>query len=122
MIAKGLIKPEAQMVRERKGQLPVDLGPQHALGRYITSVTCAECHGSKLEGDSTGNPKIPDLAVAGGYTRAEFERLITTGVPVGNRKLNEMMSGVAKSRFSRLTPHERDALYAYLKARAEKAQ
>jgi hypothetical protein len=33
-----------------------------------------------------------------------------------------MMSGVAKHRFSYLTQHERDALYAYLKARAEQPQ
>jgi hypothetical protein len=32
------------------------------------------------------------------------------------------MQSVAKTRFSRLTPHERDALYAYLKARAELPQ
>jgi mono/diheme cytochrome c family protein len=118
-IASGAYKPEAQLVRETAGQLPVDLGPQHALGRYITEVTCAECHGPKLEG---GDPysKAPNLIVVGGYSRAEFERLITTGVPIGNRKLKEMMSGVAKVRFTHLTPHERDALYAYLKARAER--
>ena len=34
--------------------------------------------------------------------------------------VREMMSGVAKTRFAYMTPHERDALYAYLKARAEK--
>jgi cytochrome c553 len=119
LIAKGVIKREAQLVQETKNQLPLDLGSQYVLGRYVASVTCAECHGPKLEGDPTGPVKIPNLVVAGGYTRAEFERLITQGVPTGGRKLNEMMSDVAKHRFSRLTPHERDALYAYLKARAE---
>ena len=97
--------------------MPVDLGLQYSLGRYITSVTCAECHGPKLEG-ATEPDKIPNLIVAGGYSRSEFERLITTGVPVGNRKLNEMMVEVAKERFPHLTPHERDALYDYLRARA----
>ena len=101
---------------------PVDLGPDYGLGRYIASTTCEECHGSDLKGQAGPMGKTPDLIVAGGYTRAEFERLITQGLPTGNRKLNPMMSGVAKYRFSRLTPHERDALYAYLKARAEKAQ
>jgi hypothetical protein len=32
------------------------------------------------------------------------------------------MGEVARERFSHFTPHERDALYAYLKARAERAQ
>ncbi|MEP7130650.1 MAG: c-type cytochrome [Sphingomicrobium sp.] len=119
-IAAGQYKPAVTGVRETKDVFPVDAGAQHALGRYIASVTCAECHSPKLEG-KPGDPvgKIPDLIVAGGYSRAEFETLITTGVPVGGRKLNPMMSGVAKTRFSHLTPHERDALYAYLKARAE---
>jgi cytochrome c553 len=120
MLAKGLIKPEAEMVRETKGVLPADLGPQYALGRYITAVTCAECHGLKLEGDPSGKP--PNLIVAGGYSRPEFDRLITQGIPTGGRKISEMMSGVAQTRFNHLTPHERDALYAYLKARAEKAR
>ena len=122
-IAAGKYKPAVKLVSETKGVLPVDLGQQYALGRYITSVTCAECHGPKLEGkpdDPVG--KIPNLVVAGSYTRAEVETLITKGVPVGGRKLNAMMSGVARTRFARLTPHERDALYAYLKARAEQPQ
>jgi mono/diheme cytochrome c family protein len=97
----------------------VDLGAPYALGRYITSVTCEECHGSNLEGKGPGKP--PNLIVAGGYTRDDFERLITRGIPTGNRKLKPAMTIVAQTRFSRLTPHERDALYAYLKARAERS-
>jgi len=117
-IASGAYKPEAQLVRETAAQLPIDVGPKYALGRYITEVTCAECHTPTLDG---GDPysKAPNLIVVGGYSRAEFERLMTTGVPTGNRKLRDMMAGVARLRFSRFTPHERDALYAYLKARAE---
>ena len=120
-IAAGVYKPAVQLVRERANQLPVDLGSKYALGRYITEVSCAECHGAKLE----GNPKdpigkIPDLAVAGGYTREEFERLATQGIPTGSRKLKPMMYYVAVGRLSHLTPHERDALYAYLKVRAER--
>jgi cytochrome c553 len=121
LIAKGVFKPEAQVVAETQNQQPIDLGPHFALGRYITLVTCAECHGPKLEG-GTEPDRIPDLVVVGGYSRGAFERLITTGVPVGKRKLNEMMIDVAQERFRGLTRHERDALYAYLKARAELPQ
>lgn len=120
-IASGDYKPAAQLVRETANQLPIDVGPQYALGRYITEVTCAECHGPRLE----GNPKNgipPNLIVAGGYTRAEFERLITEGIPTGGRTLRPLMAAVAKYRFSHLTRHERDALYAYLKARAGQQQ
>ena len=118
LIAAGVLKPAAAFVRESKGIAPVDLGPTHVLGRYITRVTCAECHGPELK----GNPRdTPDLVVAGGYTREQFETLMTSGKPVGGRKLR-LMDIVAPERFAKLTPHERDALYAYLKARADRPQ
>jgi len=122
MIAAGELKPAAEWVRLLKDKMPVDLGPKYTLGRYITMVTCAECHGEQLNGDPHPGPGAPpNLIVVGGYSRAEFDKLMTQGIPTGGRKLREMMSGVAKTRFSHLTPHERDELYAYLKARAEKA-
>ena len=121
-IASREVKPAHRLVAELRGVLPHDLGQDHAFGRYIAAVTCAECHGTKLEGHEDPDGKTPDLVVAGGYSRAEFERLITTGVPTGNRKLQELMQDVAKNRYSRLTPNERDALYAYLKARAQQPQ
>ena len=119
-IDTGQVKPEAQAVAEARLKPPVDLGPRYALGRYITSVTCAECHGSDLTGTKDVEPGLnsPNLIVAGAYTRADFERLMTTGVPVGGRKLR-LMDETARHRFTKMTPHERDALYAYLKARAE---
>jgi cytochrome c553 len=118
MIAKGELKTAKDTVEQDKSLAPVDLGPKYALGRYITRVTCAECHGPKLEGGKPGEP--PNLAVAGGYTRAEFETLMTKGIPAGGRKLkNPLMGEVARERFTHFTPHERDALYSYLHARAE---
>jgi cytochrome c553 len=120
LMAKGELKPVTVFVREAKDEMPPDLGPDHALGRYLTSVTCAECHGPELKGDPSGSP--PNLVVAGGYSRAEFETLMTKGIPSGGRKLkNPLMGEVARERFSNFTPHERDEIYAYLKARAEKA-
>jgi mono/diheme cytochrome c family protein len=118
-IKSGEAKPAATLVRELRDTLPFDAGPEHALGRYITEVTCAECHGPKLEGHPGDTP---NLIAAGAYSRAEFETLMTKGIPSGGRKLkNPLMGEVARSRFTHFTPHERDALYAYLKARAEKA-
>jgi mono/diheme cytochrome c family protein len=119
-IDTGQVKPEAQFVAEARLKPSLDLGPRYALGHYITSVTCAECHGSDLKGTKDVEPGLnsPNLIVVGGYTRADFERLMTTGVPFGGRKLR-LMDQVAKHRFAKMTPHERDALYAYLKARAD---
>jgi mono/diheme cytochrome c family protein len=118
-IAAGVYQPAVQRVANFKRAQPVDLGPRYALGRYITSVSCEECHGSNLAGDTAGPVKTPDLALVGGYTREQFETLITKGIPIGGRKLNPLMYYSAIGRFTRMTPHERDALYAYLKARAE---
>jgi cytochrome c553 len=103
-IRSGLAKPAAVQVRERRNVLPVDAGPQYRLGRYITSVTCSECHGARLEGYQGEEGKTPDLVVASGYTRAEFEQLITRGIPTGGRKLHPLMQSVAKTRFSRPDP------------------
>ncbi|MEO7865367.1 MAG: c-type cytochrome [Sphingomicrobium sp.] len=116
LIAENKLKPVATVVRETRNLGPVDLGERYALGRYITRVTCAECHGPELKG-SPGD--TPNLIVAGAYSRREFETLLTKGEAPGGRKIAELMSDVAKNRFSRMTPHERDSLYAYLKARAE---
>ena len=117
-IASGEYKPAPGVIAEALKDPPVDLGEPHALGRYIANTTCIECHGSNLKGRPNDTP---DLVVASAYTRAEFEKLMTTGVPTGGRKLT-MMAGVARGRFSHLTPNERDALYDYLKARAEQPQ
>jgi cytochrome c553 len=120
-IARGKFKPAVKLVQETRSQLPVDVGPSYALGRYITEVTCAECHGPKLEGSPDAPMgRIPNLIIVGGYTRTEFEKLMTQGIAAGNRKINPIMAGVARTRFSHFTRHERNALYAYLKTRAER--
>ncbi|MEO7276559.1 MAG: c-type cytochrome [Sphingomicrobium sp.] len=120
LVAEGKIMPAAQSVARDRNIGPPDLGETHSLGRYITRVTCAECHGPALK----GNPgDTPDLIAVGGYSRADFEQLLTKGVLPGGRKFkNPLMGEVAKSRFTHLTPHERDAVYVYLKARAERSQ
>jgi cytochrome c553 len=121
MITKGELKTAKDAVVQDKPKGPIDLGPTYALGRYVARITCAECHGPKLEGGPSGEP--PNLIVAGGYTRAEFETLMVKGALPNNRKFkNPLMGEVARNRFSRLTAHERDELYAYLKARAERTR
>lgn len=118
-IAAGLYQPAGQRVAAYRTKQPADLGPQYALGRYISTVSCEECHGSDLHGDDDRGDKAPDLNVVGAYSRAAFDRLVTTGVPTPARKLNPMMYYAAIGRFSHLTPHERGALYDYLRARAQ---
>jgi cytochrome c553 len=117
-IASGEAKPAATLVRELRATLPADSGPRYKLGRYIASVTCAECHGHRLEGHRSEEGSTPDLTIVSAYSREEFERLVTRGEAKDGRRIAELMVGVARGRFSHLTQGERDALYAYLRARA----
>lgn len=119
MIERGELKPAAATVLDTKTVAPADLGTGHELGRYIARVTCAECHGPQLEGREGGPP---DLIVASAYSPQEFDKLMREGVGIGGRKLDPMMEGVSKGRFAKMTPHEIQALYGYLKARAEQPQ
>ena len=121
-VAAGAYKPAATLAVELRNVLPADAGSQFAPGRYITSLTCVECHGPKLEGGSAPEGNVPNLIVVGAYSPAEFDHFITTGETPGNRKINSLMVQVAKSRFSKLTPVERKAVYAYLRARAKLPQ
>ena len=116
-IKSGEVRPAAALVRDATHRLPPDLGPATAQGRAIVAMTCAECHGGQLK----GGDDTPDLVAAAAYSRAEFERLLTQGLATGDRKLG-LMATVAKSRFAKLTQGERDQIYAYLKARAERPQ
>jgi mono/diheme cytochrome c family protein len=93
---------------------PLDLGPRFAEGRGLAMVACAECHRTSLVG---GGP-APNLSIVASYTRADFHRLMRTGIAAGNRTLG-MMSGVARNRFSHLTDDEIDEIYNYLVARGQ---
>jgi mono/diheme cytochrome c family protein len=104
-------------------KLPADMGPQYALGRYIAGATCAECHGAELEGipDFIPHVSTPNLDIAGAYSEAELTTLLTTGKGKTKRDLG-LMKLVGKEHFSYLTPHERSAVIAYIKARADRPQ
>jgi cytochrome c553 len=121
-VASGEYPSTPALVRTRREQYPPALGGGHALARYIVRATCGECHGIDLKG-RTESPSevVPDLIVAGAYSRDEFHRLMRTGVPTGGRRLR-LMDQVARSRFSHFTDGEIDAIYDYLVARANAPQ
>ncbi len=85
----------------------------------MTRATCAECHGIDLSGDPNPTPEstAPALNIVSAYSRGDFHRLLRTGEPVGGRTLG-LMGTVARSRFSRLSDAEVDAIYDYLAALA----
>ena len=79
------------------------------LGLYLAKTSCTECHGMDLKGgDGT-----PALSIVAGYSPEKFATLMREGVPLDGRKM-ELMTPVAKSRFSHFSDTEVSGLYAYL--------
>ena len=66
--------------------------------------TCSERHGTNLEGVEG---YTPPLAMVKGYSREQFERLMSEGIGIGDRDLG-LMSEVAQMRFSLFEPGEID--------------
>jgi cytochrome c553 len=120
-VAAGTYKATPRMVRETRGQGPARFDAAHDQARYMVRATCGECHGVTLTGTTwPGAPRSPpDLNVVGAYTHEDFRRLMRTGVASGGRQVG-LMSQVARSRFSRFTDAEVDAIYDYLAVRARR--
>ncbi|HET9336033.1 MAG TPA: cytochrome c [Sphingomicrobium sp.] len=115
-IAAGTIgNAQAQIAKFRK-ETPVDLGPEHAWGRYLAQNSCSACHNNSLQG---WEGFTPSLDVAGAYSKEELTHLLTIGEGKVKKDLG-MMTGIARNSFSKLTPREREAIVDYVKARAER--
>ncbi len=116
-IASGDYKNSREQVLEQGEQLLPDLGKSKALGRYIIRATCTECHGMDLRGGNEpmsedGMPP-PGLRMVASYDRDDFESFMSTGKAAGDREL-EVMSGLARNRYSYMTETELEAVRGYL--------
>ena len=120
-VAAGTYRPAPMVVRATGRQGPPRFDGAHDPARYMIRATCGECHDVKLTGSTWPAPERspPDLNIVGAYTRADFRRLMRTGVAPGGRQVG-LMSEVARGRFSHLTDAEVDAIYDYLAARARR--
>ena len=79
-----------QLVEPESGRyLGRDAPELAARGLRVAGVAGASRHhGEALAVEDSAKPgEPPNLVVAGGYTRTEFETLMTKGVPSGGRKL-----------------------------------
>jgi mono/diheme cytochrome c family protein len=130
MVLNGDMPRQPELVPVYQRQMPADAGPNHALGRRIAALTCAECHAPDLSGGARphadfntaigeGTPATPDLAIAAAYDLPAFMRLLRTGVPPDGRDLG-MMASVAREDFRHLTDAEITALHGYFRARSER--
>lgn len=62
-----------------------------ASGVYLTSITCAYCHGDDLRGGvspTPGSPPAPDLAQSARWPYEDFARALQTGVTPDGREMN----------------------------------
>ena len=116
-LERGFDNAKQQVARFYAKQ-PVDLGEAHAKGRYIVKTTCTGCHNGELQGY---DGFTPNLDIAGSYSSEELTTLLTTGEGKVKKDLG-LMSEVAKNHFSKLTPTERAAVVAYIKARVDRPQ
>lgn len=119
---EGEYLSSAQRVRRDGATRSPDAGPNHRRAQHMVRATCAECHRIDLRGgtDPIGGKTMPDLVqMAAAYTKADFERLLTTGIATGGREVG-LMTEVATGRFRHLTPSERAAIFAYLQALSAK--
>ena len=117
-IEKGIYTDAPGMVKRFAADQPADLGPTHALGRYIAKTTCTECHNGSLQGFENFTP---NLDVAGAYSGEELTRLLTTGEGKAKKDLG-LMSETSRNSFSKFTPGERAAVVAYIRALANRPQ
>jgi mono/diheme cytochrome c family protein len=114
-VQQGLLGNAQAQIRKYRDHPPVDLGSQHAWGRYLAQTTCTACHNNALQG---WRNFTPDLDIAGTYSKAELTRLLTTGEAKAKKDVG--MSRVARRQFSHLTPREREAIVDYIAARANR--
>lgn len=115
-VDQGLIANARAQIAKYRREPPVDLGPRYAWGRYIVQTTCTVCHNNALQGWENF---APDLDIAGSYSAEELTRLLTTGEGKVKKNLGPM-SKMAREHFSHLTPAERAAVVAYIKARVDR--
>jgi cytochrome c553 len=112
-VVTGKFKPLAtQVPADLRHTATTDRSNPLALGRYLVMTACTECHGADLQGSELVN--APGLVVSSGYSNADFERLMRTGVAVGGRLLG-LMTEVGQTRFPALTDDEVTAVREYLR-------
>lgn len=113
-VEQGIMGDAQAQIRKYRDNQPVDMGPEHAWGRYLVKTTCTGCHNNALQGWTNFTP---NLDIAGAYSKAELTRLLTTGEGKSKKDLGTM-SGMGRDHFSHLTSREREAVVDYILARA----
>lgn len=86
-------------------------GPAELRGKYLVESICTECHG---DNGRIRVPVTPDIEIAATYSRDEFFRIMRTGAPADDKKIDYHMVDVGKYRYISMTDMEVQAMYDYL--------
>jgi mono/diheme cytochrome c family protein len=117
-VEQGILGDSRAQIRKYREKPPIDLGPEHAWGRYLVETTCTACHNNALQGWPNFTP---DLDIAGAYSKTELTQFLTNGKGKAGKDVGPM-SGIVRADFSHLTARERGAIVGYLLARANRPQ
>lgn len=117
-VEKGLYGNAQQQIARYREKPPPDMGASHEWGRHLARTVCTPCHNGELQGYEGFTP---DLDIAGAFTPEELEVLLTTGQGKSKPDLGLMKQAALRS-LSKLTPRERQAIIAYIQARAKRPQ
>lgn len=103
-------------VRTMRSMTPAQVDRDEAgYGAYLTSITCAYCHGDDLRGGvspTPGSPPAPDLAPAGLWPYADLARALQSGVTPAGRMMDPQFMPWTFTRH--MTPDEVRAIHVHL--------
>ena len=123
IMSAGLLDPSMEVRTERApvGEAPTP-GPTAEYGAYLTSITCAYCHGDNLHGAQPampGSPPAPDLTVAGQWTLEQFKHALATGERPDGTEINAEYMPLAFTQT--MKDYELEAIHAHLATLSQQA-
>ena len=105
LVEMGVLETSDDRVQAYRLHTPPEGG--NALGRYVASVTCAECHGPALDGEWASAPSLQSAV-------SRFDEASLAALLSGHGTRGGLMPLIASRNLSALTEGERKALVAYL--------
>ncbi|HEX7071684.1 MAG TPA: c-type cytochrome [Rhodothermales bacterium] len=116
LMAAGLIDADMEVnLAPARSEPPPPAGPTAEYGQYLTSITCAYCHGQDLRGAQPPNPDsppAPDLIRAGAWTVDQFKHAMRTGMRPAGVPIDQNFMPITFT--MEMADHELEAIHAYL--------
>ena len=113
--ALGEFPPNAaDLIDHSQPRVSADFTPGSAEhGSYLVKSACEACHS---DNGRVRVPIAPDLQIGKAYSAENLQRLMRTGVALGDREIDYQMIEVAQHRYIYFTDIEIEALYNYFQS------